>query len=362
MEFNYSNMSLSMQELYQTQEAEKDGRLVDEVVASAPLLNYLDSRTIPGISIECWRCKAVPFFGPRPIGYGAKNLKGFYEKVPASLFHFDGKLEVDAALLEVEKNQGGLSPASLVARTAKDIMDGGMKLLDLNLLYGSKLGAGFGLGLHQVIAPFMTVSANSEYAKFDATSESVRKSKEYLAACADNTGSSVYFICKKNAALEVLWGNGKGIRRGRLRDVEVDGETVDGIVGTFEGKVQHFSAWVGLFPRNQFAIGRMKNITAETGISDAAIIEAKSLIFDELDMEVTAIVMNKSVRSMLQKNRANVQAVHGLGSATLYAATPTEVDGIPILVDNNIQMDESDEALAKLGRKQLAEAKGRATF
>lgn len=347
-----------MATMYQGQEAEKTGRIVDEVITAAPLLNYLDHRICKANTIEGWRSKNVGLFGPRPYGFGAKNIKSDYERYTASMFNYDGKLTVENALLESQANMG-IPAGDFLAREGTKILKGGLVLLNKVLWYGTDLMSYVSPGIRQIIAPFMTVSAKTTYQSFDTSDKSVLASKDYKAACADNSGTSVYFIVKANKGLEVLWGNGRGIRRGSLKDIEVPAEAVDGTPGSFEGKVQHFTATMGLLNNELYYIGRLKNITSDTGLTDKMIIKAKAEIFDAFDVEPTAVFMNKAARSMLRESRYDsADYVDGVSPNTRYAKLPTEVDGIPIIVDNCILNDESKESLAADGKKTLLSVQG----
>lgn len=355
-EIVYKNMDPSMANMYQGQETEKAGRMVDEVITSAPLLRYLDSRTTQLNTIEGWRAKSIGLFGPRPYGFGAESITSNYERYTASLYNYDGKLEVELALLRDQANSG-IPNKDFFAREGTNVLRGGMVLLDKVLFYGTDLLDFVSPGLTQLIAPYMTVSANPAYQSF---TESDYNTTEYKNAVKDTSGTSVYFIVKMNKGLEVIWGNGEGIRRGQLKDTEVQAKSVKGRPGSFEGKVQHFTAKMGLLNNELYFIGRLKNITKDTGLSDAMIQDAIAQIFNGFDHKPTALFMNDFAVTWLRKSRhTNQDYVAGVSPNTVYAKKPTEVDGIPIIVDNNILLSETKEAIRKDGEKTFLEASGK---
>lgn len=353
----YQNMDPTMATMYQGQEKEKAGRMVDEVITSAPLLQYLDSRTTRMNTIEGWRAKTIGLFGPRPYGFGAKSLKSNYERYTASLYRYDGKLEVENALLEDQANSG-IPNGEFFAREGLNVLRGGVVLLDKILYYGTDLMDYVSPGLTQLIAPFMTVSADPAYRNF--TPEDY-KSTTYKNAVKDTSGTSVYFIVKLNKGLEVVWGNGEGVRRGIIKDTEIEAKTVDGEPGSFEGKVQHFTAKMGLLNNNLYCIGRLKNVKADSGLSDAMITDAIAQIFDGFDFQPTAIFMNKTARTWLRASRhTNQTYVEGVSGSTVFAKLPTEVDGIPIIIDNNILLNETKEAIRAEGKNAMLAVSGKA--
>lgn len=355
----YEHMGPSMAKIYQSQEAEKAGRMVDEVIGSAPLLNYLDQRVTQYSNIEVYRSKDAPFFGPRPYGFGAKNLESHYEKETCQLYRYDGKVEIENALLEDTANSG-MPKGEFFATESTKVLRAGVVLLDKILFYGPDLMEHVSPGLTQLIAPYMTVSANPAYSAF---TEADHGTEAYENACNDTSGTSVYFIVKMDRGLEVAWGNGSGIRRGPIKDTEVYAKTVSGEMGSFEGKVQHFTAKMGLVNNQLYCIGRLKNITKTTGLTDDMIINAISEIFDGFDVEPTAIFMNKFARTLLRKSRSTVtKYVKGTSGNTTYANTPKEVDDTLIIIDNNILVDESKASIAAEGKKALLSVNGKATM
>lgn len=346
--YTYKNMTPSMAEMYQGEEREKAGRLVDEVIGSAPLLNYLDNRTTNANVVIGFRSKDAAFFGPRPYGFGAKTLKSHYESYTASMSPYDGKLEVEDALLR-DAAAAGTPAKDFFAREGQKTVEAGLVLLDKLAWYGTDMMKYVSPGLTQLIAPYMTVSAKSAYREFK---EEDRSKAEYKTACKDFSGTSVYFIVKKNAGLEVLWGNGSGINRGKIKDAEIESDTVDGEPGSFEGKRQHFWAKMGIVNHELYFIGRLKNVSADTGLTDEMIIDAMAEIFDGFNVEPTAIFMNKRARNLLRKSRHGISKyVADASSPTKYAKMPTEVDGVPIIVDINIADDETKTSLVAEGKK-----------
>lgn len=352
----YQNMNPTMAQMYQGQEKEKAGRMVDEVITSAPLLQYLDSRTTKMNTIEGWRAKKIGLFGPRPYGFGAKSISSNYERYTASLYRYDGKLEAENALLEDQANSG-IPFGEFFAREGSNVLRGGVVLLDKILFYGSDLMDYVSPGITQLIAPYMTVSANPAYQNF---TESDYSSTTYKNAVKDTSGTSVYFIVKINKGLEVVWGNNEGIRRGQLKDAEIEAPAVDGTPGSFEGKRQHFTAKMGLMNNDLYCIGRLKNVTKDTGLSDAMIQDAIAQIFNGFNFKPTAIFMNDFAVTWLRKSRhTNQDYVAGVSPNTIYAKQPTEVDNIPIIVDNNILLNETKEAIREDGKKAFIEASGK---
>lgn len=350
-----TNMNLTLADIQQNTTPEKDFALVDEVITKAPLLNYLDHEVSPSTTFQGVRRKGIPHIGPAPIGYGAKQLKSFYETFIGQLFHFDGKIEATLTLLEAE-GANGIPAGKVWERIKRDAAEGSMQYLNRCLYYGEKLGRGIFPGIHQLIGPYMTESVDPNYQNFDPKDD--KNKPAYKTAVADNSGTSIYFVCKGNRNAVIKWGLNKGIHTSRLNFIELDADTIDGEDGSTEAQVQHLKCWVCLYGRNAFTFGRIKNIKPSSTINDKVIRKKLHGIFDQLNMKVTAMFMHPMVVSMIQDSRAAAM-VYPSGSMAQQgtdATRPTAVDGIPIIEDDTILLDETDAAIAAQGKEDIIKA------
>ena len=347
-------MNITLADIQQNTTPEKDYNFVDEVITHAPLLNYFDHEVSASTTFQGFRRKGIPHIGPAPVGYGAKNMKSFYETFVAQLFHFDGKIEIQQSLLDVEASNG--IPAGKVwERTKRDAGEGSMEYLNRYLYYGPKLGKGIFPGIHQLIGPYMTESVDPSYQNFTPAQHS---QQAYKNAVKDNTGTSIYFVCKGNKNAVVKWGLNKGIHTSPIIKMDVPAETINGEDGSLEAQVQHMKCWMALYERNAFTFGRLKNIKSSSTISDKVIRQKMHGIFDLLGMKVTAMFMHPMVVSMLQDSRAAAM-VYPNGSMAQQGTDskrPTEVDGVPIIEDDTILLDETDAAIAAQGKEDIIKA------
>lgn len=355
MAYEIHNMNVTLADIMQNYAPEKDQRFVDEVIAKAPLLNYLDSEVSNSTTFQGFRRKGIPFIGPAPVGFGAKSVKSFYETFTAQLFRFDGKIEIHESMLEIE-SANGVPAGKIWERIKRDAGEGSMHFLNRGLYYGDKLKRGMFPGILQLIAPYMTESANPTYKAFDPAKD--KNKPEYKAAVKDNSGTSIYFVCKGSGNGVIKWGMQKGIHTTPIKRIEVEAKTIDGEDGSTEAQVQHMKCHIGLYVRDQFMFGRYKNITASTGVTDKDIRKAMDSIFNLLGKRPTAMFMHPATGSMLQDSRAAAMVYPSgtMAGQGTDAKRPTEVDGVPIIYDDTILMDESDESIKAAGLADLIQA------
>lgn len=149
-----------------------------------------------------------------------------------------------------------------------------------------------------------------------------------------DTASSVYLLRSTETDVAVVAG----------QDGNLDiSEAVDAVVNTDAADAtQRMSAlavsilgWLGLQIGSVFSIGRICNITADTGkgVTDDLIFTAISAF--PSDRQPTHIIMNRRSIEQLRKSRT---ATNATGAP---APTPTEVGGIPIVLTDAITNTEA---------------------
>lgn len=307
-----------------------DRKIVDEVSIAAPLFNRLPGRVISGTTYRYMKRNSLPKIGPRPINAGVEAHKASYKSANAECYYYDGRIEVDKALIDADPEAKNL----LMADEARATVRGTMYGLEQSLFYPEDGGAPC---LRQTIGDYMAMSANPD-------------TKDETAWT--NGGASIWLLHVADDSLYNIWGNRKTVAFGPIDEESVLRPTgkVDAqgnaIMGNMRAKVQHCSFWRGFVQKNVFAVGAILNESADHPLTDDML--AKAVDMFPASMRPTLIVMNPGSRSRLRASRSKAITYRkGQSGQTAYADTPTEWDGIPILVTDGILDNETPENIAK---------------
>lgn len=298
-------------------------KMVDETYLSAPLFNKLPSRVISGTQYRYQKRDSLPKIGARPINAGAEVHKASWKTENAECYFYDGRIEADIALIMAEPENKHL----IMADTAKATIKGTMFGLEQALFYKTPFGI---KPLREQIADYMAISADP----------SITDETAWTAG-----GTSVWLLHVADDALRLNWGNRKTLSFGPIRDESVQRSRPDGTMGPMQAKVQNCNFWLGFEQMNEFASGVILNVSAENPLTDELLAKAVELF--PAAMRPNLIVMNPGARSLLRQSRSKALTyVKGNKGQTVYAETPTEWDGVPILVTDGILADETPEKIA----------------
>jgi hypothetical protein len=305
--------------------ASLERKIVDETYLSAPLFNKLPSRVISGTTYKYQKRDTLPKIGARPVNAGADVHKAAIKTENAECYYYDGRIEVDKALIDAEPDNKHL----LMADNAKATIKGTMFGLEQGLFYKTPYGIN---PLRSQIADYMAISADPAI-----TDESA-----WTAG-----GTSVWLLHVDDDSLRLNWGNRKTLQFGAIRDESVMRNKADGTPGYMQAKVQNCNFWLGFEQMNEFASGVILNVSAANPLTDELLAKACDLF--PAAMRPNLIVMNPGARSLLRSSRSKALTYvkGGKGGQTAYAETPTEWDGIPILVTDGILADETPEKIAE---------------
>lgn len=301
-----------------------DRKIVDEVAISAPLFNRLPGRVISGTTYRYLKRDTLPKIGPRPINAGVEVHKASYKSANAECYYYDGRIEVDKALIDADPEARNLLMADEARATVKGTMFG----LEQSLFYPEPNGAPC---LRQTIGDYMAMSADP--AITDETAWTAGGASIWLLHIADD---SIYNI----------WGKSKTVAFGPIDEESVIRPTgkVDAEgnakMGMMRAKVQHCSFWRGFVQKNVFAVGAILNESADHPLTDEMIATAVAMF--PASMKPTVIVMNTGSCERLRKSRStSLTYVKGKTGQTTYAETPTQWENIPILVTDAILDNET---------------------
>lgn len=306
-----------------------DRKIVDETQHAAPLFSRLPSRVISGTVYRYLKRDTLPKIGPRPINAGVEAHKASYKSANAECYYYDGMIMMDKAIADAD-------PAGrneMMADEARATIKGTMFGLEQSLFYPQEFGAPC---LRQTIGDYMSMSANPD----------IKDETAWTAG-----GASVWLLHIAEGALENIFGNSKTIAFGPVEKQNVQRPTgkVDSegqpTYGMMEALIQHCTFWRGFVQKNVFAVGAILNESADHPLTDEML--AKAVDMFPASMRPNVIVMNPASRSRLRASRSKALSYRkGQSGQTAYAETPTEWDGIDILVTDGILSDETPEKIA----------------
>lgn len=299
-------------------------KMIDETYLSAPVFNKLPSRVISGISYLYPKRDTLPKIGARPINAGANVHKANLKTERAECYFYDGRIEVDKALIEAEPN----NKKYLMADNAKATIQGTMFGLEQSLFYDAPFGV---KSLRSQLGDYMAISADPAI-----TDESA-----WTAG-----GTSVWLLHVSENTVRLDWGNSKTLAFGAVYEALVPRQTADGKQGSMKAVCQDCNFWVGLTVLNEMAVGTILNVSANNPLTDEKIAEAVELF--PAALRPNMIIMNTGARKLLRQSRSKALTyIKGSKGQTTYAETPTEWDGIPIVVTDGIINDETPEKIAE---------------
>lgn len=321
-------------------DAPLDRKVVDDVVATAPLFNALPAKVIQGTTYKFMRRDSIPMIGARPLNAGAEMLKSSYSTGNAEAYAYDGLILVDKMLAEADPE----GKNALMAEEMRDHLRGTLFGLEQGLIYGKDKDQYGTWGLVNLIADYMTMSADPA-----ANTEATRK----------EGGSSIWFINANPDYMHTVYGNNKTINFGpeKLQDVTrptgyTEGENGHTAMGSMEAYIRHCSFWFGFVLKSVWAAGRIVNESASNPCTDAML--AQMLRKFPASHKPTHIVMNQATLARWEESRTKALTyVKGRSNGGTIADTPTEFRGLQVIVTDSLLEDETAAEITKLKGKNI---------
>lgn len=313
-----------------------DKQIVEEAIYAAPVFDLMPVKVIKGTDYKYQVRETIPMIGPRPYNAGVEALKSAYRTENAQCFPYDGKIEVDKLLADGDPE----GPQALMAEEVVAHTKGTLFGLETALFYGDAVSEYGMRGLCNTIADYMTQSLDPE-----KNSEETR----------EDGGCSVWLINARPSHMSVMFGNSRTISFGPQKEQDVVRLTPDGEPGTMQAYIRHCTFHVGFVQKSIWASARLVNESDAHPLTDEKLADA--LMLFPAGEKPTHIVMNRATLNRLRKSRsAQLTYRKGQSGQTTYAETPTEFEGIPIVVTDALLVDETAEAIAALGKKKKVSA------
>lgn len=284
--------------------------LIEESIAAAPELSVIPGRTITGTSFKTLLRTGLPTVGFRSLNEGVTASKSTFAEKLVQCFIAGGRVEVDKAYL----TGGDRSEEEYKAIEAAGIMEAALRKIGTQVFYG--------IGADAKGFPGLQAMVHADLVK-DATGST------------SATGSSVYAVRLGDRAVSFVFGNGSTFGLSPFRDESLE----DANGRKFPGEVADLTAWVGLQCVSQHVVGRIKNLTAQTGkgLTDALVAE---LLSKWKGQAPDVLFMSRRSAFQLQTSRTvtiqTSKSDKADGTLMGFAPQPVESNGITIVVTDQI--------------------------
>lgn len=284
---------------------------ITDLLDDAPLMKALAAQSSSnGTKHEYTKETGAPVVGFRSPNAGRENSASSDTLVSIDLKIIDASFAIDKAIADAYKD----GPEAKIAREGKRHLKAAFFTAEQQFINGTVGEAtGFtGLADSLVLANAMVVNAGGTTAA---------------------TGSSVYLVRTNDDGVDctAITGQDGEIMMGESvvqRITDATGKHLPGYFTPIQG-------WLGLQIGSAYSVGRIANITADSGktLTDDLIYQALALF--PASRQPNLIVMNRRSLRQLRESRT---ATNATGAP---APRPTDVEGIPIVVTDAITSTEA---------------------
>ena len=299
--------------------------LIEENQTYSPEVMSFLSRVIPGTSYKTAVATTLPTTGFTAANQGIAATKSVFDQRLTECFIFRGAVEIDLA---VSRASEGLGLADLEMIEASRVTRSALVTLGGQIFNGTS-SVGF-TGL-KAFTP-KTATAGTSPIVVDATGTG-------------SAATSIYAVKFGLQDVHLVFGNNNVLQLGEFRDQQL----TDSSGGKYAGRVAELTAHIGLQLGNVNCVGRILNVTADSGktASDSLI----SQLLEKFPVGYTpdAFYMSRRSAGQLARSRS-VTIFSQMGVAPNAARTTPNIvsrvqdwDGIPIIVSDNIGITDISE-------------------
>ena len=284
--------------------------LIEEVATSSPEVTIIPARTIRGTSYKTVIRNRRPSVAFRAANEGTDATKSNFTERLVEAFILSARVEVDKAVARGYED----GPEAIQAIEAMGVMRAALSTVGTQTIYGDSAGSKGFSGLQEMITAFgneLVVDAGGTAA---------------------GTGSSVYAIKAGNTGVQYVYGNGTTFDLSAFRE----GDAVDSSGKRYAAFISDLTAWIGFQCVNKYAVGRLKDVTADSGkgVTDAKIAELLSKF--PVGERPTHLLMSRRSAFQLQISRTATANTKQEAFTGILPGTPTESFGIPIIITDSI--------------------------
>lgn len=284
--------------------------LIEEVATSSPEVTIIPARTIRGTSYKTVTRNSRPSVGFRAANEGTDATKSNFTERLVEAFILSARVEVDKAVARGYED----GPEAIQAIEAAGVMRAALSTVGTQTIYGNAAGSKGFNGLQEIIGTF----GNDLVVDAGGTSA--------------GTGSSVYAIKAGVQGVQYVYGNGTTFDLSAFRE----GDAVDATGKRYAAFISDLTAWIGFQCVNKFAVGRLKDLTADSGkgATDAKIAELLSRF--PVGERPTHLLMSRRSAFQLQVSRNTAPATKQEAFTGILPGVPTESFGIPIIITDSL--------------------------
>jgi hypothetical protein len=289
--------------------------LIEEVATASPEVTTIPARTIAGTSYKTVTRNSRPAVGFRAANEGTDASKSNFTERLVECFILSSRIEVDKAIARAYED----GPEALQAIEAVGVMRAAMSAVGTQTIYGDSASSKGFAGLQTLIGEFgseLVVDAGGTTA---------------------GTGSSVYAIKAGNTGVQYVYGNGTTFDLSAFRE----GDAADANGKRFAALIADLTAWIGFQCVNKYAVGRLRDLTADSGkgCTDAKIAELLSKF--PVGERPTHLLMSRRSAFQLQVSRTTAPNTKQEAFNGILPGVPTESFGVPIIITDSIADNET---------------------
>ena len=292
---------------------EKTVGLIEENLTFAPELSVFPVVQKAGTSYYTVRRTGLPSVGFRGANGGVTPSKSTFVKQLHECYILAGAVNCDLAVATAY--DGGMAELEMVE--ASGVAKSTLIHLGAQIWYGSSNdGKGFP-GIKSLVA-------KGDATGYDATGSTA------------STASSIYGVKFGAQGAQIVVGNGTTLDLSEFSNQQLADS--DGKV--YAGRVANLTAWVGLQVASVTAVGRIANVTADSGKGCTDSLLSAWLEKFAVGNLPDTIFMSRRSAGQLQRSRSvtimNTAAGKVTGAVENVAPWPTSAFGIPIIVTDSI--------------------------
>lgn len=313
--------NLTLLDIAKLNGSRKEIGLIESVMDSAPELKLFPARTIAGTGYTTVDRHALPTVGFTKANEGIAPSKSKFKTRRVECFPFRGAINADKLVADAYEDG---APA-YQALEAAGVMKAAAIEIGQQVYYGIDNDADGFPGLQAINTAHVDGGSGLRISAGGTTA---------------STGSSVYALKFGPEGVMMVWGGNSrsGLALAPFREQSV----TDANAGQYTAYVSELGAWAGLQCVHPFAVGRICNLTADSGkgLTDALLAELVASF--PVGFVPDVLLMSRRSRRQLQASRASVVALQGngktgtLGGGSAYVPTPTDFEGIPIVATDSI--------------------------
>lgn len=307
-----ANTYLNLLDVAKLNADDKVIELIEENLTFAPEARLLPASTMKGTSYNTLVRTAYPQPTFRSINEGTETKKSTYENKRVEAFYLDGQLEMDEAAAQADED-GEQHALNL---EASGMMMGSLTKLGTQLWYGIG-GGGDAKGFPGAV----------EVVHSDLVSDA--------GGTTSTTGSSIYGLKLGSQYVQFKFGLGQVFSLGEWRK-----QTMIRSSKSLTCWLNSLSGYVGVQWVNKYAVGRLKDITADSTKTATDALIGTWLSKYPVGLKPDVLFMSRRSAMQLQTSRSATSITNSArkqqDGLDIWAPEPVSSNGIPIVVTDSL--------------------------